>query len=158
MRAMMLQTQQLTRVSVPHIINPTTVFSPSIQKRLKRRPTTRDPVADDAPGATLEHTLLHHPDIRNHQQLATDLSHTRESINPDYASQLRRESPTLRSGSALLVRGQSRNRWLHHLTQRFNIVENEVYQDIVVLEAETCKLLHYRQFMRHPTHKVRKTQ
>ena len=51
------------------------------------------------------------------------------------------------------VENQSHKRQRQRLTQRLNIVENEVHQAMVVLDAKTGKLLNYRQLMRHPTHK-----
>ena len=44
-------------------------------------------------------------------------------------------------------------RFMRLLTQRLNVVENEVHQAMAVLDAETGKLLNYRQLMRHPNYK-----
>jgi hypothetical protein len=51
------------------------------------------------------------------------------------------------------IRSRRFRRFTQRLTQRLNIVENEVHQSMAVLDAETGKLINYRQLMRHPNYK-----
>jgi hypothetical protein len=44
-------------------------------------------------------------------------------------------------------------RFTQQLTQQMQVVENEVQQALVVLDAETGNMFNYRQLMRHPTYK-----
>ena len=45
------------------------------------------------------------------------------------------------------------NRQRRHLKRRISKLENEVHQYMAVMDAETGKLLKYRQLMNHPKHK-----
>ena len=115
-----------------------------------------DAGGDAALGTEEELSRVQAAAARVPDELATQVHHTRSSsslrVNPNPSMLL-----SVSLGWAFAVHTKSRNRRLRRLTQRLTqqmkAVENEVHQELAVLDAETGKMLNYRQLMRHPTYK-----
>ena len=58
-----------------------------------------------------------------------------------------------KSGTANAVEIRRENRRLRRLTRRITKTESEVHQAMAVMDAESGKLLNYKQLMRHPKYK-----
>jgi hypothetical protein len=116
-------------------------FSPSKRRAKKRRVKVRVAAGAAAPASNTR------------SKIAARAAAARRSARPSRRVQPTRSSRTTRSGTANAVEKRRDNRRLRRWTRRITKMESEVHQAMAVMDAESGKLLNYKQLMRHPKYK-----
>ena len=158
-RSMKAPSQQVPRVPTAasprvekHIVTAEQACKKKAKQHRKRRESTRSTPSEAVPAGNTR-AMKKLAAIRAAASARPAAKSTRESTKTKTAqSRLMRPTVSSRSkGKALAVRSITKKKMTAR--QRMDRLENEVHEAMAVMDAETGKLLNYKQLMRNPKYK-----